>query len=307
MLSNLHQKDLIKSEAQFTFELKGDSGIEADTLSQILNNTVDIVNAVVQGDSDTYVNLRVTKFSTGSFDIDFLAVVEQVKTILNDPGAAATLLVSSVGGAFKIAKHLKGKKPKEIRSNEDGCEVVNAENESIVVPSKVGDTYFKDCNIENSVINIVNIVNDETDRPGFDLKYKKGESVESVEYTRQDFSNIKPVVSEMKEVDVEQIFSNVFEVNLRIRKPDLEGNTKWGFILDKNIDATIEDEEWLEKVRENNIKFGRGMILPVRLQMDVGIDKLGNVVKGSERYRVLKVTGEIISMEEVKDGQIGLF
>jgi len=52
----------------------------------------------------------------------------------------------------------------------------------------------------------------------------------------------------MDEDTVSSTWVDTIETNLLLRKPDLMGNSKWGFYFNKNIDATITDQEWLDKV-----------------------------------------------------------
>lgn len=289
-------KDLIKSEALFTFELEGKSEIDAKTLSQILSSTVAIIEEMVKNEPEAYVNLKITKFSTGSFDIDFQAVAEQAVTILADPKSLASYLVGGVVGAFKIAKHVKGEKPRSIIKNNENTDIVNSEGESISVLTKTADSYFCNNTIENQVIHIVNIVSEETDRPGFRIKGK--DDGVTVEYKKEDFSSIKPIVDEMVEVKKE-VFVNRVPAILIIRKPDLTGDSKWGFIFEKNIEATIEDKDWLAKIRAEKFKFGPNMRVPVVLRLEVDMDECGDTIKGSERYAIEKVTGDIFEPEEM--------
>lgn len=285
---------LIKSEAQFTFELEGDSYVDAVVLSNILNNTVDIVNQIVNGDPDTYVKLRISKFETGSFDIVFQAIAEQVNTLMGTPLTAASTLVNAMGGAFKIAKFLKGKKAKEVVHNDNSTTIINIEGNVLHVEGDVGKKYFENAKIENSVINIVNTVESDTVRPGFKIHTNETdkEKAEVIEFSRDDFSFVEPVVEKMLEEE-EQYLENIMDVELIIRKPDLIGNSRWGFILDKYIEASIEDEDWLNNVRANNIKFGRGMRLPVKLKVVVKLDKNGAPLP-DPTYSIIKVTGDVI-------------
>jgi len=294
-------KDLIKSEAQFTFELEGKSEIDVKTLSQILSSTVDIIEEMVKNEPDAYVNLKITKFSTGSFDIDFQAVAEQVVTMMADPKSLASGLVAGVIGAFKIAKHIKGEKPKEIINNGDNSEIINAEGEAITVLTKTSDSYFCNNHIESQVIHIVNIVSQETDRPGFKINGPDGNMV--VEFKKEDFQSIKPIVNEIVE-EGKQIFANTVAANLIIRKPDLTGDSKWGFVFEKNIEATIEDKEWLKKIRLEKFKFGPNMRLPVMLRLEVDLDENNETIKGSERYAIERVTGDVFEPEELHQFKI---
>ncbi|MGE9896744.1 hypothetical protein ACQQ97_07655 [Anaerovoracaceae bacterium SGI.195] len=289
-------KEFIKSEDYFSFELNGEESIDASELSQILRNTVEVVENLVPNQEDTYVNLKVTKFSTGSFDIDFSAICEQVKNIINSPEALATIIVASVSGAFGLVKHLKGEKPERIVEHEDRFDVVNCDGEKYSINKALGKQYFKNSKIENSVINIVNIVKN-NERDGFQIKSKR----ETVKFAQSDINSVAPIVGEIMN-DSEHEFVNTIDTTLIIRKPDLVGRSKWGFIFDKNIEATIEDKEWLTKIHNEKTKFGMGMKLPVKLKIIVPLDNNSCPI-GEPTYVVVKVTGDI---QEIEDNQIAL-
>lgn len=296
-------KDLVKSESQFTFELEGKSEIDVRTLTQILNSTVGIIEELVAGEPDAYVNLKVTKFSTGSFDIDFHAIAEQVASIMTAPEILASTLAGGVLGVFRIAKHLKGEKPKEIIDSKGGNkEIINADGGSIIVAKKTADSFFCNNKIEGEIIHIVNIISQETDRTGFRLtgpNLSAKHEEELVEINKEEFDFIKPVVSDMIQESERTVFTNTVQATLIIRKPDLTGDSKWGFIFDKNIDAAIEDKEWINKIRERKFRFGPGMKLPVVLKIEVDLDSCQQSIRGSERYTVMQVTGEVIEPETV--------
>lgn len=61
-------------------------------------------------------------------------------------------------------------------------------------------------------------------------------------------------------IDVESLNGDITEQEatgvLTVRKPDLLGNSKWQFkFLGKTINADIEDENFLKKVKEKEISF----------------------------------------------------
>lgn len=290
----MYQKELVKSEARFSFELEGGPEIDVRALSQILNSTVEIIEELVRGEPDAYVNLKITKFSTGSFDVDFHAIAEQTVSLLTNPNALASYLVGGVLGSFKIAKHLKGRKPRQIIKEEDNSIIINDDEESLIVNEKLSDRYFCDNKIEGNIIHIVNNVFQESGRRGFSIAEtgRDGED-EMIRYQEDDFHYIKPVVDDMKEDAQCHTFVNTVDAVLIIRKPDLTGDSKWGFVWDKNIEATIADKDWLQDIRKRRFKFGPGMQIPVKLKIEVDIDDIGELIKGSERYTVEEIRGEI--------------
>lgn len=117
----------------------------------------------------------------------------------------------------------------------------------------------------------------------------------------QEDTYVNLIVGEIMN-DSEHEFVNTIDTTLIIRKPDLVGRSKWGFIFDKNIEATIEDKEWLTKIHNEKTKFGMGMKLPVKLKIVVPLDNNSCPI-GEPTYVVVKVTGDI---QEIEDNQIAL-
>ncbi|MFR5439577.1 MAG: hypothetical protein ACLTJN_05245, partial [Monoglobus pectinilyticus] len=206
-------------------------------------------------------------------------------------------IVASIKGVFEIVKHLKGKKPRKIEEENDNTKITNNDGEILYTDKLACQKFFENAKIEGSVINIVNEVKKDFERPGFKIRTSDVNSNSSVEYSRQDFDMIKPIVDSLIS-ERDDILVNIIDATLLIRKPDLIGKSKWGFVFDRNIEASIEDENWLSYVREQNIKFGKGMKLPVKLKIEVrhrGGDQIIDTA-----YTVLEVTGDIIEDEKLE-------
>jgi hypothetical protein len=88
------------------------------------------------------------------------------------------------------------------------------------------------------------------------------------------------------------------ETPLLLKKPDLLGNSKWGFVFDKNIDVEIKDKAWIEKVHRGEVKqLYAGVKIPVKLLVEVELDQYKDP-KGSPKYTILEVTGNPIEPQE---------
>lgn len=283
------QGDYIKSEAFFSFELSGEECIDAAHLATILDNTVEMCRSISSAVPDAFVKLNITKFSTGSFDIDFQAVAEQLNNFIQDPKTVAGAVAGAMLGAFKIAKHLKGEKPKSVLHAESKTKITNADGVVISVPQLIGKEYFKEAQIENSVINIVQQV-EELRRPGFTVAM--GE--ERAFFDIDDLKKCAPVVEKMDAQD--DTFTDVSVRVLIVRKPDLQGSTPWGFIADRNITATIEDEAFLDRVHSGEYTFSKGTKLRVRLRHTVSLDENGEIA-GQPTYVVEEVLSAPIKGE----------
>ncbi len=94
-------------------------------------------------------------------------------------------------------------------------------------------------------------------------------------------------------------------VDLLVKNPDLLGDSKWQFIYNKNIEAKIEDELFLEKVRNRQIVILAGDKINCELEIEYDLTERLEIIPKSEKYNIKKINGEIIKPEE--DNQKSLF
>jgi hypothetical protein len=104
---------------------------------------------------------------------------------------------------------------------------------------------------------------------------------------------------------VNTIRQKPIEVDLLLKKPDLLGDSKWQFVYNKTIDAKIEDEDFLEKVRRGKISVRAGVKIPCLLEVEYDLNDGFDIIQKSEKYNIKKILGEIIQPEE--DKQESLF
>jgi hypothetical protein len=284
---------MIKSTANFSFELEGESEINAETLARILDNTSKLLSGVAHTEPDAYVKLVVKRIGTGSFDIFFSSVVEQAQSLLTNSENLSAALVAAAIEVFGLVKHLKGKRPAKIEQHGAKSKIVNGNDESMSVGNNTFNLFFSNSKFENCVLNIAETVAKENRTGGFSVKSDSDEVV----YSKHDLREVGPVVDGMtkEKTNVKSFFTTG---EFGIRKPDLIGDSKWGFVADKYIDASFEDKQWLEKMRNEKLSFRAGARLPARLRMDVETDELGDPIPGSEKYTVVEVLGDIIDPAE---------
>lgn len=280
-----------ESKSAFSFEFSGQNFIDAETLSTTINNIIDsLQHLTTKEDPEAFVKLKVTKFRDGSFDIDLNAIVAFIPSLLTPESFMfASSVVSLFVNSITIKKFLKGNKPYDIQFKDEEATITNSERERLSVDKKSAQAYFSDNVIDNSVVNIFNVMVSEEDCEKITIKQ---DDSEKIQIEKEDFSNMaKKVVDD--DVQQTEIMTNIIEVNLLLKKPDLLGNSQWGFVLDKNIDAKIEDEEWLDKVHSGKVKnLYAGVKIPVKLLIESELDKNKDPV--ANRYSVLEVTGKVI-------------
>lgn len=76
------------------------------------------------------------------------------------------------------------------------------------------------------------------------------------------------------------IFEDSF--GLLLKKPDLLGDSKWQFVYNKTIEAKIEDEDFLDKIRRRKISVRAGVKIPCLMQLEYDLSDRIDIIQKSE-------------------------
>ncbi len=280
-------------ESQDSFKIKfyGADNIDASTLAVSLNSVVDSLKVISsEADPQAYAKLYVTSTQKGCFEITLSTIVKYAVTLftIEKVNLASTILLIFLNSLL-IKQHLKGKPPKEIKKDGDKRTVVNQTGESFETTKNITKTYFGSSVVDNRMVNIFYALNADENRDDILFEAKEHKvRIKKEEYEKMSV-NIIEAIEETKDLHTYTI-----ETPLLLKKPDLLGRSKWGFIFDKNIEAEIKDEEWLRKVHSGDIKqLYAGVKIPVKLLVEVELDEYKDPV-GIPKYTVLEVTGNPI-------------
>ncbi|HXG53843.1 MAG TPA: hypothetical protein VNJ03_00550 [Vicinamibacterales bacterium] len=123
---------------------------------------------------------------------------------------------------------------------------------------------------------------------------KGGDSAEFI--SRRDQTRIETRLVVTRE-DIESLLTQEMvtsenQMLLLVKKPDYLGNSMWEFRLgEKNIDAKMMDELWLERFRRSEIPLRPGDALRARVKTEIARGFEGEEV--SVKYYVLRVSGVV--------------
>ncbi len=293
------------SESIDTFKVSflGDAHtIDAELFTRTINNTIDLVKASAHAiDPNSFLRLEIRANKEGSFDTIIDAIVRNgIDLFTKDNARFAAEIVGGYLAFLQIKAHLKGKKAKRLETKDDSTAIVNQDNTVIKVPEKIADNFFKDCKIENSIIQIFTDLG-ANDREGFSVEH--GDKKISFSKEQYDLMTERTVDAVHATSKVEK--QDPFPVNLLLKKVDFMGNSAWEFFFNKVISAKIEDKDFLDRVKAGEIKIYAGVKLPCLLQIEYELDENLNPIPNSDRYTITKVTGNII--EPVKETNANLF
>jgi len=293
-----HQKHSVESSANLTVRFGGASQIDAEALTAALGGIVEIAKILASETTpESHAKVIIKPPKAGSFEIALSMIVFYAPQLFTkDNYHAAKTVYEILKDIFEIKKHLSGEKPKEVSDGGNGQSVVVNQSGERKNVSKVSvKQFFQNAKLDNCIVQIFTGLERDQERKDFDIESEYG----PVKIKRGEYSNMaKPVVDE-ESLDTDKM-SQTVNVQLLIKKPDLLGNSRWGFVFDKNIEAEIEDKEFLEKVHKGEVKLSAGDKIPCRMRIDVALDEQKNPIPPPV-YTVLQVTGEIISPDEDRD------
>lgn len=186
-----------------------------------------------------------------------------------------------------MKKFLKGEKPKLIGEVKDEAVVVtNQDGAKTSVAAGSASQYFNNPHIDNCVIQIFGPLSGDPNRSAFKLIGADG----TLNIDKASFKDMaSKVVDETTQIS-KTTHKQIIKADLFVKKPDLIGNSKWGFVLDHNIEAEILDKSFLKKVRDNEFQFGAGSMLPCKMLIEVGLDEKNEPLPA--KYSIIEVTGK---------------
>jgi len=222
-------------------------------------------------------------------------VWDQVGGLLSDDGIKTAKEIAEwvgiVGGScyslLKLIKFLKGRKVLDtvILKQEGGSHniqiSVGGDNNTVVVPRPVFDLYANK-EIRKKAVAVLQPLRSD----GYEsLTFYDGKEVFE-KFTPDDVPSLHD--DELPDLRPSNEQVSIIRTSVRIRKPAYEGKSKWTLVYLRAIDASMEDEDWLEKFQSNVVSAPPNSSLMVDLEQNVIVNERGEALE-EPTYRVLKV------------------
>lgn len=288
---------------KMTFVFEGNNSVSVDLLVKTLSGVSESYESMVSSiDDSATLNLNVEAFKVGSFEIVFSSLVENLPPMLQLV-QEVTPTVKTFMEILKIKKDLKGQKPTSIENNGEKTKITNHAGEINYYNSKVTNLYINNPIIDRTL----------TDKLFTPLTLADKDAVKiigdgtQVEFKRDEYEEIStPIIEELANGEQTIEHESIVNTELLLRKPDLLGESMWGFKYDDQfINATIEDEEFISNVKSGSIKaLYHGVRIPVKMKIVATFDEKYNLV-APKKYFILVVTGDPIEPDE-NDNQLTL-
>ncbi len=257
----------------------------------------DAANTALNGDGPR-VKVQVTATDTGSFEISLEIIQtfgEHLIALLTSPAAsAASALVTLVFGTpatigvIKLTKKLKGQKPSKIDRLSDSTVRITIDGESFDAPLQILRLY-QDVAVRSAAQKLIQEPLSKEGIDTFEVRENK-KAIVSID-KNQSLYFARPQIPD--EILIDEIRRSAYSILSLAFKED----NKWRLNDGSNpISATITDEEFLQKVDNNQIAFSKGDILfcdvrVVQKQTDQGLKTEYTVIKVVEHRTAARQLG----------------
>lgn len=273
--------------------------IDANTL---INNLLHFTNIVQEVNKELGTNrkidIKINALQEGSFLVHIMLqsnLINQLGDIFTAENIKiAGSIVTVVGGIYKAAVFLRGKKPVVVESNDKTTTIKNESGNVTVIDNRVINIYNSNQVVRESISKEFETLNNDANISSFDILDKDDKPI--VEITREDFFPISNL--EDFEVQIEPHERVVKKTGiLSITSLSFEGNNKWVFYFDGNrFNARINDDEFVKLV-DSGEKFAKGDALEAEFEIKQEYYEPANAFV-NKSYRVTKIIRHIPRPEQ---------
>ena len=252
------------------FKIKFD-GQQHQVDAQILISSLIHTTTVIQ-ELNTYFNtgkrieIKVNALEKGSFliHIELLeTALDHLKNLLTKENLLfASGIISGLVGLIQIKKHLRGKKPKEIKNDGSTTIIINQNNEILNISSDIYNIYETNSVVNDALSQNFDVLDNDPAITAFEITDKREKP-----YVRVDRADFKDLSLKSEEIDDNR--KSIIELTrLNIVRLSFEENLKWDFYYRGNkISARICDPNFFELIDKGEA-FAKGDTLEVELQIN---------------------------------------
>lgn len=260
--------------------------IDFDTLISSLMYFVELTRVasdrVVPGES---VQIMINAPEKGSVEIwfEFISRAEGLLAYLNKENIQIVFtVITTVVGLLQLKQYLKGKKP-DVAINIDNNTKITIGSYNITVPSDVYDLYENNGKVNDCIEGLFNKLSEKPEIEGFVVEMKGEEPL------RIDSSDFPGMSRQNELLEQEEDISKTVKAQVSVVKVVFQRNRKWEFIyLGNKISAEIDDELFWGKIDSSGVRFGKGDVLFVKLEIVQFYDSDARAYL-NRRYRVLEI------------------
>jgi hypothetical protein len=243
------------------------------------------------------IDIKVKALEKGSFlvHIELIeTVLENLRNLLTKENLIfASSIITGLVGLIELKKHLKGKKPKEIKSDESTTTITNINNDVLSISNDIYHIYETNIVINDALSQNFDVLDNDPAITAFEITDKNEKPYVRVE--RSDFKDMS-----LKSEQIDDNKKNITELTrLNIVRLSFEENLKWDFYYRGNkISARIMDPEFY-KLIDKGETFAKGDTLEVELQINQLFEESVNTYV-NKSYQINRILNHYKRAEQKK-------
>jgi hypothetical protein len=298
----MHTPELEKYMDDLKIKFDGQAhSIDANTLINSLLHFTTIAQAVnAELAPDKKVEIKITAFEEGSFLVhillqtNFFQAVSELFTADNMKIAGS--IATGITGIYKLAKELKGQKPKSVevesKNGDHQVRIENVKGDVFYIDHRVYNTYANKPEVQEALKREFETLENDPNISGFELLDKNNKPL--VQIGRDEFNAISNNDDEPMAPDER---NETRTGMLSIHTLSFDRKVKWSFYYEGNrISAKIGDDVFVEQIDKGE-KFAKGDSLEAEIEVRQQYDKTVNAYI-NKSYKVLKILRHIPRSEQ---------
>jgi hypothetical protein len=263
--------------------------VDAQVLISSLIHTTTVIQELNKClDTGKKIEIKVNALEKGSFliHIELLeTTLEAFKTIFTKENiTVVSSIIAGLVGLIQIKKHLKGKPPKEIKTEKNKTIIKNSDNSQLYINSNIYNIYESNTVIDDALSQNFDIVDNDSAITAFEITDDKEKPYVRVE--RDDFKDLSQKTEIIDEDNKTKII--IKNTRLNIVRLSFEEGLKWDFYyIGNKISAKITDPNF-QKLIDDGKSFAKGDILEVELHINQIFDNSVNTYI-NKSYQVSRI------------------
>lgn len=283
------------------FKIKFD-GQQHQVDAQILISSLIHTTTVIQELNTHYntgkrIEIKVNALEKGSFLIHIELIetaLDQLKNLLTkDNLLFASGIIDGLVGLIKIKKHLRGKKPKEVKNDGSTTIIINENNNVLNISGDIYNMYETNSVVNDALSQNFDVLDNDPAITAFEITDKLENT-----YVRVDRTDFKDLSLKSEVID-ENRKSIIELTRLNIVRLSFEENLKWDFYYRGNkISAKISDPNFFELIDKGE-SFAKGDTLEVELQINQVFEESVNTYI-NKSYQINRIINHYKKSEQKK-------
>jgi len=258
----------IINENNFKIKFDGQQHqVDAQVLISSLIHTTTVIQELNKHfNSGKKIEIKVKALEKGSFlvHIELLeTAIDNLRNLLTKENLLfASSIINGLVGLIVLKKHLRGKKPKEIKTEGSNTIIINENNNVLNINSDIYNIYETNIIVNDALSQNFDILDNDPAITAFEITDKKENP-----YIRVERNDFKDLTLKSEQIDENKKYI-IESTRLNIVRLSFEENLKWDFYYRGNkISARITDPNFFDLIDKGKA-FAKGDTLEVELQIN---------------------------------------